>query len=68
MTAIWESWPRWLTDAAIAAYNAGIQPAEIGAVISRPEAKVRAKLVREGVYRSAAIRRKQRAAEAEEGF
>ena len=68
MDAIWKSWPQWLTDAVIAAYKSGKTPVVIGAVIGRREGVVRAKLVREGVYISAATKRKTIVAEAEEGF
>lgn len=68
MKAIWESWPQWLTDAAIAAYQSGEHPATIGAVLGRREGVVRSKLVREGVYLSASVTRKARIAEMVEGF
>ena len=68
MKAIWESWPNWLTEAVIRAYQDGKHPAEIGAVIGRREAVIRGKLIREGVYISAAAQRKSVIAEREEGF
>lgn len=68
MTLIWKAWPQWLTGAVVAAYRDGRTPAEIGATISRSEAVIRAKLVREGVYVSAAIKRKAYVAEQAEGF
>lgn len=67
-TEIWKSWPQWLTNAAIAAYESGESPAAIGAVLGRQEGSVRAKLVRAGVYRSKAVTRKQRISESEQGF
>lgn len=68
MKAIWESWPQWLTDAVVNAYRSGKHPAEIGAVIGRREAVIRGKLMREGVYISAAMKRKVEVAQTEEGF
>ena len=68
MKAIWESWPQWLTDSVIAAYRSGEHPATIGAVIGRREGVVRSKLVREGVYLSAAMKRQTIIAESAEGF
>ena len=68
MKAIWESWPQWLTDAVVSAYESGKHPAEIGAVLGRREAVVRAKLIREGVYISAAMKREVKIAEMAEGF
>jgi alpha-galactosidase/6-phospho-beta-glucosidase family protein len=68
MKPLWESWPQWLIDAAVAAYRDGIHPATIGAVISRSEASVRSRLVREGVYISAASKRKMQIAQSAEGF
>jgi hypothetical protein len=68
MQCIWKSWPSWLTDAVVAAYQQGEHPATIGATLGRREAVVRAKLVREGVYISAATKRKTNIAMREEGF
>ncbi len=68
MKNIWESWPQWLTDSVVAAYQSGQHPATIGAVLGRREGVVRAKLVREGVYLSASVQRKARIAETVEGF
>ena len=68
MKAIWESWPDWLTQAIIAAYQGGKHPAEIGATIGRREGVIRGKLIREGVYVSAATQRKTKVAEQAEGF
>lgn len=68
MKAIWESWPDWLTQAIIAAYQGGKHPAEIGATIGRREGVIRGKLIREGVYISAAAQRKNIIAQSEEGF
>jgi hypothetical protein len=68
MKLVWESWPQWLTDAVIAAYRSGKHPAEIGAVIGRREGVIRGKLIREGVYISAAMQRKHKIAETVEGF
>lgn len=68
MANIWESWPQWLTDAVISAYQAGKHPAEIGAVLGRREGVIRGKLIREGVYISAAIQRQTRLAEKAEWF
>lgn len=68
MKAIWESWPQWLIDAVVEAYRSGKSPAEIGAVIGRREGVIRGRLVREGVYISAATRRQTIIATAEEGF
>jgi len=66
---IWKQWPQWLTEAIIAAYKQGATPAMIGATISRSEAVVRSKLVREGVYVSKATQRQTvRENTAEEGF
>jgi hypothetical protein len=65
---IWETWPQWLVDAAVAAYKQGKSPAEIGAVIGRREGVVRHKLVREGVYISAAASRKYEIETQLEGF
>jgi hypothetical protein len=56
---IWESWPEWLTEATITAYQQGQTPAQIAAVIKRTEGVVRSKLVREGVYISKTQKRKQ---------
>ena len=56
---IWKSWPVWLTESVIIAYKQGVEPAVIGATISRSEAVVRSKLVREGVYISLSDKRKQ---------
>lgn len=68
MKLIWETWPQWLTDAVVKAYKSGKHPAEIGAVIGRREAVIRGKLIREGVYISAAAQRKVVIAEVAEGF
>jgi hypothetical protein len=68
MKLIWESWPEWLVEAVISAYRNGKHPAEIGAVIGRREAVVRGKLIREGVYESAAMKRQTRITEMAEGF
>ena len=68
MALIWKAWPQWLVDAVVAAYKDGRTPAEIGATISRSEAVIRAKLVREGVYVSASTRRVQDRAQSAEGF
>ena len=68
MKLIWETWPQWLTDAVVSAYKSGKHPAEIGAVIGRREAVIRGKLIREGVYMSAAVKRKVEIAEMAEGF
>lgn len=68
MKTIWESWPQWLTEAVIAAYRSGKHPAEIGAVLGRREGVIRGKLIREGVYVSAAMKRKVEIAEMAEGF
>lgn len=68
MQAIWESWPEWLTEAVVSAYKGGKEPAEIGAVLGRREAVIRGKLVRLGVYESAAMKRQLKRAEMAEGF
>lgn len=68
MAEIWKAWPQWLTDSVIAAYRSGIHPAEIGATIGRREAVVRSKLVREGIYISAAMQRTAKIAQSAEGF
>jgi hypothetical protein len=68
MQSIWESWPEWLTEAVVAAYKAGQEPAMIGAVLGRREAVIRGKLVRLGVYESAAAKRQMKHAEMAEGF
>lgn len=68
MKLVWETWPQWLTDAVVSAYRSGKHPAEIGAVIGRREAVIRGKLIREGVYISAAMKRKVEIAEMAEGF
>lgn len=68
MKGIWESWPQWLTDSVIAAYRSGKEPAEIGAVLGRREAVIRGKLIREGVYISAAMKRATKIAQMAEGF
>lgn len=68
MKLVWETWPQWLTDAVVNAYKSGKHPAEIGAVIGRREAVIRGKLIREGVYVSAAMKRKVTIAEQAEGF
>lgn len=68
MKLIWETWPQWLTDAVVNAYKSGKHPAEIGAVIGRREAVIRGKLIREGVYMSAAMKRQLKRAEMAEGF
>ena len=68
MKAIWEYWPDWLTDAVVSAYKSGQHPATIGAVIGRREMVVRGKLIREGVYISAAAKRQTKIAEQVEGF
>lgn len=68
MKLVWETWPQWLTDAVVNAYKSGKHPAEIGAVIGRREAVIRGKLIREGVYISAAMKRKVEIAEMAEGF
>ena len=68
MRGIWESWPQWLTNAVVAAYESGKHPAEIGAVLGRREAVIRGKLIREGVYVSAAMKRQQQIAQSAEGF
>lgn len=68
MKAIWESWPQWLTDAVVQAYQAGQHPATIGATIGRREAVIRSKLIREGVYISAAMKRQMQIASSEDCF
>jgi hypothetical protein len=68
MKLVWESWPNWLTEAVISAYRSGKHPAEIGAVIGRREGVIRGKLIREGVYISAAMKRQTHIAETAEGF
>jgi hypothetical protein len=68
MKAVWESWPQWLTDAVISAYRSGQEPAMIAAVLGRREAVVRGKLIREGVYISAATKRQMEHAQSAEGF
>lgn len=68
MKMVWETWPQWLTDAVVNAYKSGKHPAEIGAVIGRREAVIRGKLIREGVYMSAAMKRQLKIAEMAEGF
>ena len=68
MKMVWETWPQWLTDAVVSAYKSGKHPAEIGAVIGRREAVIRGKLIREGAYISAAMKRKVEIAEMAEGF
>ncbi len=68
MKPIWESWPEWLTEAVVAAYKSGQEPAMIGAVLGRREAVIRGKLVRLGVYESAAMKRQLKIAEMAEGF
>ena len=66
---IWKSWPQWLTDAVTQAYKQGLTPAQIGATISRSEAVIRSKLVREGVYVSKTTQRQQlKETCTEEGF
>lgn len=65
---VWESWPQWLVDAIIAAYREGKTCVEIGATIGRREGVIRSKLVREGVYISAAMKRKTFVAAQPEGF
>jgi hypothetical protein len=68
MIHVWESWPQWLVDAVVQAYQAGQHPATIGAVIGRREAVIRSKLVREGVYISAAAKRQMAIASSEDCF
>jgi hypothetical protein len=68
MQPIWESWPQWLTDAVVGAYESGKHPAEIGAVLGRREAVIRGKLIREGVYVSAAMKRQIQIEQSAEGF
>ena len=68
MKPVWETWPQWLAAAVIAAYESGKHPAEIGAVIGRREGVIRAKLMREGVYVSAAAARKYTIEQSEQGF
>ncbi len=68
MKPIWESWPEWLTEAVVSAYKSGKETAEIGAVLGRREAVIRGKLVRLGVYQSAATKRQLKRAEMAEGF
>lgn len=68
MKLVWETWPQWLIDAVVNAYKSGKHPAEIGAVIGRREAVIRGKLIREGVYMSAAMKRRVEIAEMAEGF
>jgi len=64
------NWPKWLSDAIIAAYADNCTVKEIADEIGRTIGQVRAKLVREGVYISLAMkagRLKQTKAE-EHGF
>ena len=71
MKPIWSSWPQWLTDAVISAYQSGVSVEQIGATISRSGPVVRSKLVRENVYISATTKRqtiKQEARENDTGF
>jgi hypothetical protein len=68
MKSIWESWPEWLTEAVVAAYKSGQESAMIGAVLGRREAVIRGKLVRLGVYESAAMKRQLKRVEIAEGF
>ena len=68
MQTIWESWPQWLVDSVVSAYQSGQHPATIGAVIKRSEAVIRSKLVRKGVYISAAAKRQIQILETAEGF
>lgn len=65
---IWNSWPQWLTDAIVRAYQEGLTSSQIGAVLQRSEPIVRSKLVHEGVYVSQKDRRKQLKETQQEGF
>ena len=63
-------YPEWLTIGLVHGYKAGKTVKEMAELLMYPEASVRWKLTREGVYESKSIKRKQlRATTAEEhGF
>mgnify|MGYP000927986854 CR=1 FL=1 len=50
------NWPNWLRDAIVAAYAENVTVQEIADEIGRTLGQVRAKLVREGVYISQAMK------------
>jgi hypothetical protein len=52
------SYPDWLTEAIVKAYKSGISVAEISVTVAIPEASIRWKLTREGVYISKSSKKK----------
>lgn len=60
MLTIKKEWNNWLVDAIKIAYASGESCLNIGLAINRTEGQVRAKLVREGVYKSKSVKAKTR--------
>jgi hypothetical protein len=52
-------YPEWLTIGIIHAYKTGVTVKEMAELLLYPEASIRWKLTREGVYESKTTRRKQ---------
>jgi hypothetical protein len=59
----YETWPDWLMDAIIRAYQEGTDTRTISQTLLRPEGAIRSRLVRAGVYVSQRDRARMKRAE-----